>query len=535
MESTIIGRGTWLDKTAMMILEREEQLDRKVDVFKVESGLGASGIPHVGSLGDAARAYGLALALKSAGHDARYIAFSDDRDGLRKVPRGLPESLGKHLGCPVDKVPDPFGCHGSYGDHMSSLLRDSLDKCGIQYEFISAADAYRRGIFTHEIDVILSNAGKVGEIIRSEVAQEKYVQALPFFAVCANCGRIYTTTALEYLPKEKKVAYRCDGMEVRGTRLQGCGHEGVADISKAEGKLMWKVEFAMRWSALGIHVEAYGKDIADSVRVNDRICQEILHCPPPYHIRYEMFLDKGGKKISKSMGNMFTPQVWFRYGSPQSLLLLMFKRVVGSRSLGVSDIPTYMRELDELEDVYFGVKAPSDAMERAKLKGLYEYCWLLSPPPKPSPHIPYNLLVFLAKVAPKNGEVPFISERLKRYRLSVDEASADFLSRLKYAQNWTHDFAEITEVRVDLTENERAAIRELVSLIRSESDEQKIQNGIFALAKNYSLDAKSFFRTLYLMLIGSPEGPRLGPYMVAMGRENVAEALSRTASQSDPS
>lgn len=529
MEQTIIGRGTWLDKTAMKILEREKQLGRSVDLFKVESGLGASGIPHVGSLSDGARAYGMKLALEASGHRATYVAFADDRDGLRKVPAGLPEFLEKYLGYPVNRVPDPFDCHGSYGEHMSSLLCEALDTCGIEYEFVSAADAYKKGLFNKGTHVILSNAAKVGEIIRSEVSQEKYVEALPYFAVCENCGRIYTTKALRYLADERKVVYKCEGMEVKGTWLQGCGHEGLADITKAEGKLMWKVEFAMRWSALGIHFEAYGKDIADSVRVNDKICQEVLQYPPPFHIRYEMFLDKGGKKISKSAGNVFTPQVWFRYGSPQSLLLLMYKRVVGSRSLGVSDIPSYMRELDELEDVYFGVKAVSDTRERAKLRGLFEYCWLLNPPGKPSLHAPYNLLVYLAKVAPKGQEIPFIVEKLRRYGLSVDEGSRDFSSRVQYAQNWAQDFEEITEAKIDLSEGEKEAIRELILLIKSESDEQKIQNGIFALARKHSLEARNFFKTLYMVLIGGPEGPRLGPYMVAMGRENVAEALSRVA------
>lgn len=235
MGQEIIGRGTWLDKTAMRILEREERLGRKVEVFKVESGLGASGIPHLGSLGDGARAYGMTLALETAGRKATYIAFSDDKDGLRKVPAGLPESLEKYLGYPVSEVPDPFDCHGSYGEHMSSLLRDSLDVCGIRYEFLSAADAYKRGLFSKEIDTILRNSAKAGQIIRSEAAQEKYVEILPYFAICENCGRIYTTTALNYLPEEKRVVYRCQGMEVKGTRLDGCGHEGVADITKGEG------------------------------------------------------------------------------------------------------------------------------------------------------------------------------------------------------------------------------------------------------------------------------------------------------------
>jgi lysyl-tRNA synthetase class 1 len=137
-------------------------------------------------------------------------------------------------------------------------------------------------------------------------------------------------------------------------------------------------------------------------------------------------------------------------------------------------------------------------------------------------------LVYLAKVAPKGREVTFMAEKLRRYGLSVDESSQDFLSRIQYARNWAEDFEEIKEARIDLTDVEKAAVRDLISLIRSEGDEQKIQNGIFTLARKHSLEAKDFFKALYLVLIGGPEGPRLGPYIVAMGRENVAEALSRT-------
>lgn len=516
-----------MDKTALRIIEREKRLQRRDKPLRVESGLGASGIPHIGSLADGARAFGLKLALEEAGTEATYIAFSDDRDGLRKVPEGLPPELERYLGHPVNEIPDPFDCHPSYGDHMSALLREALDICGIQYEFTSGAEAYRQGLFDQQIHMILSEAERIGEMIRTEIGQEKYVEALPYFAVCQNCGKIYTTHATRYLPEERRVLYECRGMEVRGRKLGGCGFSGEADISKAEGKLAWKVEFAARWAALRIHVEAYGKDIADSVRINDRVCKEILNWPAPFHIQYEMFLDKGGKKISKSAGNVFTPQVWFRYGSPQSLLLLMFKRVTGTRTLGVDDIPKYMSEFDHVEDVYWAKAATDNPAERAKLRGLYKYCWMMRPPDKPSVHVPYNLLVYLAKVAPRATAQQYVVEKLIEYGYEVDEQTPDLNQRIRYAQAWAEDFHEITETRVQLGEDERQAIQELAAIIRKEDDENVLQNAIFATARKHSLSAKGFFRLLYQILIGTPEGPRLGPYILAMERENVAEALSR--------
>lgn len=524
----IIGHGTWYDKTAVELVERERKLGRSLDLIRTESGLGASGFPHIGSLADCARAYTVALALEEEGFKAEYVAFADDLDGLRKVPAGLPKSLRKYVGYPVTSIPDPYSCHKSYGEHMSSLLLEALDACGIEYTHMSGRETYEKGLLNKEIKTLLMNAKRIGEIVMEEVGQAKFVEVLPYFSVCSSCGRIYTTKAHEFLPKEGKVLYTCKGMEVKGRWLEGCGNEGEADYTKGEGKLSWKVEFAARWKALDIRFEAYGKDIADSVRVNDRICQEILDWPPPMHAQYEMFLDKSGKKISKSAGNVFTPQVWFRYGSPQSLLLLTLKRFVGTRTLSVIDIPQYMNELDELEDIYFGRKVVADTKERAKLTGLYKYCQLLKPPSKPSVHVPYNLLTYLAKVAPRGSETEYITKKLRGYGYVKDEAPEDLKKRIEYALNWARDFAEIKERAVKLGEKEAVAVREFIQILQTEVDEEQIQGAVFSIARKHSIPPKRFFKILYTILLGVSEGPRLGPYVVAMGRKNVTDALKRT-------
>ncbi len=315
----MIGRGTWLDKLASEILERERSLGRSTELVRVESGLGASGIPHVGSLGDALRGYGAKLALEDEGVKSELIAFTDDMDGLRKVPAGLGKDLERYLAMPVSNIPDPYHCHSSYGGHMGSLLREALDKVGASYRFESGAEAYKRNLLGKQAEKILSASAEIGQTIRELTGQEKYEDSLPYFAVCANCGKMYTTRALSWDPKSSSVHYRCEETELRERKIEGCGHEGDARLSKGEGKLSWKVEFAARWSALDIRFEAYGKDISDSVRVNDWVAENVLSFHPPFHVQYEMFLDKSGKKISKSAGNVFTPQMWFRYGSTRSL------------------------------------------------------------------------------------------------------------------------------------------------------------------------------------------------------------------------
>lgn len=533
MSEETIGHGTWYDMMAKKVIEREQKLGRNTQKIRTEMGLGASGFPHIGSLGDAARSYAVTLALQGLGFNSELVAYCDDKDGLRKVPVGISKDMEKYLGYPVSTIPDPFGCHESYGKHMSMLLLESLDKCGIQYKYYSAKEVYEKGLLLNEMRTLLSNAKKMGQIVKEEVGQDTYTEVLPYFAVCEKCGRIYTTRAYSFDPKTDKVHYKCEGLEIRGRLIQGCGYEGDADIKKGEGKLTWKGEFAARWKALDIRFEAYGKDIADSVKINDRICAEVLGYEPPSHAKYEMFLDKGGKKISKSAGNVFTPQVWFNYGSPQSLLLLMLKRFVGTRTLDVSDIPAYMNELDYLEDVYFGKKKVSER-DLIKLKGLFKYCWVMKPPTKLSIHVPYNLMAFLVKMAPKDGINDFVTEKLRSYGYLQKNQTidAELEKRVKYAQNWSSDFQEIKETSVELKAEEKKAIQEIIPLLEVEGDPDKIQNIVFTAAKNNNMKPGDFFKILYMILMGAPQGPRLGPYVLAMGKQNVINALQRALSSS---
>jgi lysyl-tRNA synthetase class 1 len=535
MNGKIIGHGTWYDKMAAKVVARERKLGRSLSLIRTEMGIAASGLPHIGNLSDAARSFAVTMALREQGFDSELIAFADDKDGLRKVPAGMPESLEKFLGQPVTEIPDIYKCHKSYGKHMVMLLMEALNKCGIEYKFMSGTEVYRTGLFNKEIRTVLLNAKKIGEIVKEEIGQEKFLEALPYFAVCENCGRIYTTKAYEFLAKENKILYSCEGMEVKGRWLEGCGHKGEVDYRKGLGKLSWKGEFAVRWKALGIRFEAFGKDIADSVRVNDRICREILLWEPPVHARYELFLAKSGRKLAKSAGIVLTPQTWFRYGSPQSLMLLLLKRFVGARALDVADIPIYMDELDYLEDVYFGKKEVKDDKELAKLRGLYEYCHAMKIPAKPSLHAPYNLLTYLVKVAPKTSEEQYITEKLRTYRyLSRDQKlDDDARKRLEYASNWAADFQQIKEAPISLSKQEKDTLKELIEVLRAEDDAERIQNAVFNTAKKRDFQPAKFFKTIYTILLGVPQGPRLGPYILAMGKQNVIDALERTLKSQD--
>lgn len=519
----VIGRGTWIDKVAHEVIKREKALGRGLGLLRVESGLGASGIPHVGSLSDALRAYGVKLALEDMGYSSELIAFSDDMDGLRKVPAGLPKDLERYIAHPVSRIPDPFDCHSSYGEHMGGMLRDALDRLGVEYRFQSGAEAYKRGMTLKQARIILMNAKMVGEKIAEMTGQEKYKAALPYFPVCPRCGRIYTTKAISYDRKTDTLHFRCEGAEIGGRYIEGCGYEGDVKLSDGEGKLGWKVEFASRWAALDIRFEAYGKDIADSVKINDWVAEHILGYAPPYHVMYEMFLDKSGRKISKSAGNVFTPQSWFRYGTKESLILLMFKRITGTRSLSVEDIPKYMDEYDWLEDVYFG-KVDVEESKRVKLKGLYEYVHFLNPPKRPRPHVPYRLLAELAYAAPEDDVIGFVLKRLRKYRM-VGENTEGLGEKIMLARNWALEIMGRPKA-VKLSSQEKKAVKELVLVLKETENGDEIQNSIFEIARRNGIRPPDFFRTLYRIFLGLERGPRLGPYIADIGVKRAAEILA---------
>jgi lysyl-tRNA synthetase class 1 len=535
MEDVVIGKGTWLDKVADTLVKREHRLGRKLDVIRVESGLGASGIPHIGSMGDAVRAYGIALALQNMGYRAELVAYSDDMDGLRKIPHGLPEWLKDHIARPVSEIPDPFGgCHASYGAHMSSLLLDGLDRAGIKYRFQSGRDAYKSGKLVEQIDAILQAREKLGKKIAEFVGQDKYVSVLPYFPVCSSCGRLYTAAAEKYLPGEKKVLYSCKGSRIGKQEVRGCGHAGEADITRGEGKLAWKVEFAARWQAFDIRFEAYGKDIMDSVRVNDWVCDEILGHPHPLHVKYEMFLDKSGKKISKSAGNVLTPQMWLRYGTPESILLLLFKRIAGTHHVGIEDVPVLMDEYDYYEDLYFGRTKEENAAKLTKIKGIYEYINKLSPPKQPQPHAQYRFLAQQASIYPGDPDRhDKVFARLVKYGM-IKEKTDGIMRKIALASNWADDNAQEEKFEVQLTDEQKKVIAELLEILKGFEGVQEtpenakaLQSKVFDLARSHGMEPKELFTLLYRMFLNAERGPRVGNYFLDLGMERVSAALRR--------
>lgn len=521
---SIIGRGTWLDKVAKETVDREKKLERSLSNLRVESGLGASGLPHIGSVGDAIRSYGVKLALETLGYRSELVAYSDDFDGLRKVPAGFPAWLKDYISHPVSRIPDPFDCHRSYAEHVGSLLRESLDKLGVQYRFQSGSEAYASGLLNDQIRRILTRSKAVGKKINELVGQSKYEDSLPYTVVCESCGRIYTTQAKSFDPSTDKVHYVCEGTKLGERVEKGCGNEGDVKVTAGEGKLMWKVEFAARWAALDIRFEAYGKELTDSVKINDWVAESILDFPPPYHVRYELFQDKSGRKMSKSVGNLVTPVEWLDYASPESLRLLMYKRIVGARNVSIEDVPLYMDEFDDLEEYYFSKKKDPNQMKDARQRGIFEYAMFLNVPKSKGVHVPYRLLAELAAVAPEASVEDFVVKRLSAYGM-VSGSSPELAKRIAWARRWERREGR-GEIEVpELSPGARSALKDFALSLERASDADSVQNAAFDAAKRNGLKPGEFFPTVYSILLGSDRGPRLGPYVMDAGKAEVGKLL----------
>ncbi|MBI4020768.1 MAG: lysine--tRNA ligase [Candidatus Aenigmarchaeota archaeon] len=513
----------WADQVAAEVVEKWQAKE-----YVTEMGLGASGIPHVGSAGDGVRSYVVSLAIRELGKKSRFIAYSDDRDGLRKVPSGFPASLEREIGKPVSLIPDPFGCHASFALHISSLLMDAFDRIGVRFELHRGHEEYERGGLDKEIIEILTRAKEAGEIIKRTTGSEKYLDRLPFLPICATCGRVYTTRAHTFLPKEKKVLYSCDQEFVgksggREIRITGCGAQGEAGIR--DGKLAWKVEFAARWHALNVHYEAYGKDILDSVRCNDAVSQELLGRAPPVHSFYELFTERGGEKISKSKGNVFTPQKWLSYASPESLRLLFLKRLGTTRIVDVEAIPAYMDEVDSLADVAFGKTRIGNDKELAHRKRLFAYVHFLSPPAKPGLTVPYGKLVNIVRATA--GNQLLLRDVLAQAGLAADRTQQEELERrIGYATQWAA-IDKTPPATMALSTREKRALSRLAHVLRTEHSPEELQNAVFTIAKDEGMQPREFFTLLYRILLGVDRGPKAGHLIAALGQDAAREAIMK--------
>src|SRR6185436_19969070 len=334
----------WPFQEARKIVVRLKKHRKDEVVF--ETGYGPSGLPHIGTFGEVARTTMVRHAFRVLTEDkvkTRLIAFSDDMDGLRKVPDNVPnkELLAQHLGKPLTQVPDPFGTHKSFGEHNNARLRAFLDTFGFDYEFLSSTECYQSGRFDKTLLLMLSRFDKVMEIMLPSLREERAQSYSPFLPIDPKTGIVLQVPVIAHDAKAGTITYEDPETKKPVT----------TPVTGGRCKLQWKPDWAMRWVALGVDYEMAGKDLIDSVKLSGDICRA-LGATPPEGFNFELFLDDKGQKISKSKGNGLTIEEWLAYASPESLSLYMYREPKSAKRLYFDVIPRHVDEYQQFLEAY---------------------------------------------------------------------------------------------------------------------------------------------------------------------------------------
>ena len=524
----------WPFEEARKIAARLKKKPKDGVIF--ETGYGPSGLPHIGTFGEVARTTMVRHAFRVLTDDkvkTRLIAFSDDMDGLRKVPDNVPnkELLEKHLGKPLTRVPDPFGTHESFGAHNNARLRAFLDHFGFEYEFLSSTQCYTEGRFDATLLKMLARFDAVMNIMLPSLREERASTYSPFLPIDAKTGIVLQVPVTAHDAKAGTITYEDPDSKEHVT----------TPVTGGRCKLQWKPDWAMRWVALGVDYEMAGKDLIDSVKLSGEICRA-LDAAPPDGFNYELFLDENGQKISKSKGNGLTIDEWLRYASPESLSCFMYREPKSAKRLYFDVIPRTVDEYAQFLDGY----ARQEPRQR-----LSNPVWHIHSGNPPKADMPVSFQMLLTLVSSSNAEnAETLWGFIGRYRPGVTPKTHPKLGEMvDYAIHYFRDFVQPYKKFREPTETERAALidlRDALGQLPADSDAGKIQDVVYEIGRREPfLDHKKpakdgragvsldWFNMLYQVLLGQEKGPRFGSFVAVYGLQNTVDmidgALARSA------
>jgi lysyl-tRNA synthetase class 1 len=524
----------WPFEEARKIVTRLKARPKDEVIF--ETGYGPSGLPHIGTFGEVARTTMVRHAFRVLTDDkvkTRLIAFSDDMDGLRKVPDNVPnkDMLAAHLNKPLTKVPDPFGTHPSFGEHNNARLRAFLDQFDFEYEFLSSTDCYTSGRFDASLIRMLERFDAVMEIMLPSLREERAQTYSPFLPISPRTGEVLQVPVTGHDAKAGTINYEDPETKERVTTL----------VTGGRAKLQWKPDWAMRWVALGIDYEMAGKDLIDSVKLSGEICRA-LGGKPPEGFNYELFLDERGQKISKSKGNGLTIDEWLRYASPESLSLFMYREPKSAKRLYFDVIPRHVDEYQQYLEAYYR----QDGRQR-----LANPVWHIHSGTPPKADMPITFSMLLTLVSSSNAEnAETLWGFIGRYRPGVTPQTHPKLDAMVgYAIHYFRDFVLPAKKFREPGDTERAALtdlRDALSQLAADSTPEKIQEVVYEIGRREPfLDHKKlakdgrpgvaldWFNMLYQVLLGQEKGPRFGSFVAVYGLNNTVEmidgALARSA------
>ncbi|WP_299784730.1 lysine--tRNA ligase [uncultured Marivita sp.] len=505
----------WPFEEARRLLKRYEKKPPEKGYVLFETGYGPSGLPHIGTFGEVLRTTMVRRAFEAISDiPTKLISFSDDMDGLRKVPDNVPnrEMLAEHLQKPLTSVPDPFGEYDSFGDHNNAMLRRFLDTFGFDYEFYSARDFYRSGQFDETLLRAAERYDDLMAVMLNSLREERQQTYSIFLPIHPETGRVLYVPIRHVDAKDGTVTFDDED-----------GREWTLPVTGGNVKLQWKPDFGARWAALGVDWEPYGKEHAPNTPIYTKICS-ILGGRPPEIFTYELFLDEQGQKISKSKGNGLTIDEWLTYASTESLSYFMYLKPKTAKRMHFDVIPKAVDEYHQQLRAY----PNQDATQQAN-----NPVWHIHSGNVPESHmvVPFSMLLNLASAAGAHDK-DALWGFIKRYAPDASpETHADLDQAAGFAVRYYEDFVKPTKTYRAPDDKERAAMEDLATRLEAHvgaTDDETLQTIVFAVGKDHGFDPlRDWFKALYEVLLGQSQGPRFGGFIALYGVDETVALINK--------
>jgi len=516
IDNEYLDSKAWPFVEARELLKKRQKLLEKKGYALFQTGYGPSGLPHIGTFGEVCRTTMVIQAFKKISDiPTKLFTFSDDMDGLRKVPENISnkEVLEKNLHKPLTSVPDPFGKFNSFGEHNNEMLKSFLDQFGFSYEFKSSTVLYKSGVFDETLKLILSNYDKIMNIILPTLGPERRKSYSPFLPICPETGHVLEVAILEKNIASHEIVYESNGKKFS------------TPITGGNCKLQWKVDWAMRWHALEVDFEMYGKDLIPSAELSYEICKILGH-KPPSGFYYELFLDEKGEKISKSKGNGISIEDWLKYASPESLALYMYQNPQRAKKLYPQVIPKAVDEYLSFLDKF---------SEQPMKEQLGNPVWHVHDgnPPQEKNVITFGVLLNLVSASNADNE-EVLWKFIKNFKADVNRAEHPILEKLiKNAISYFNDHVKIHKKYRSANELEKKALLELTQEIQKMPEglsPEEMQTIVFTVGKNYYAkeELRNWFKAIYEVVFGDEQGPRMGSFICFFGKQETIDLINNS-------
>ena len=509
-----------LDKTnAWPFVEAKKVLrEKKISIEKkgkitLQTGYGPSGLPHIGTFGEVVRTSMIVNALNHLTDlPKEIITFSDDMDGLRKVPDNVPdqELLNQNLHKPLTSIPDPFKKYNSFGEHNNEMLKNFLNRFKFQYNFKSSTSLYKSGFFNPTLQTVFENYQGIMDIIIPTLGKERQKTYSPFLPICPETGVVLEIPVLEILKEKSKIIFDNNGKKLEVSILDG------------NCKLQWKVDWAMRWYALDVDFEMYGKDLIESAILSTKIIK-LMGKNNPSGFAYELFLDEKGEKISKSKGNGITIDRWLEYASPESLSLFMYQNPKRAKKLYKEIVP---KAVDEYLDFIEKGKTQNE------LQLLMNPVWHVHNGKMPKEKIIMTFSMLLNLVETSNaGTKDLLWKFVKKYKKDISETEHPIFDNLiSYAIKYFKDVIKQKKKYKKPNNSEKNALRALMNTLETCNDKmtpEDIQTKIYSAGKEngYKENLRDWFKLIYEVVFGDENGPRMGNFISFFGVNETKQLI----------